>query len=102
MTDTITIQRIRGRKLQRIREHMMWVNPLCHGPDSECEKVGRIRAWTEIDHRVPLTKGGPDVASNRFGLCDDCHKAKTIRDMGYKKKPRIGLDGYPVGEAVCP
>jgi len=100
MADTSQSRRIRGRRLQQIREQMMWDNPLCHGPDSQCHKAGRIRAWIEIDHIEPLHKGGKDVPSNRQCLCDDCHKAKTIKDMGYRVKQRIGLDGYPVQAAA--
>jgi 5-methylcytosine-specific restriction endonuclease McrA len=50
----------------------------------------------ELDHIEPLHAGGLDIPTNRQGLCEECHKAKTIKDLGYKKKERIGLDGYPV------
>ena len=100
MTYLRTPTRIRGRKLQRIRTQMMWDNPLCSGPDSQCEKAGRIRAWTQVDHIKPLGRDGLDVPSNRQGLCEECHKLKTIKDMGYKAKQAIGLDGYPLQAAA--
>jgi 5-methylcytosine-specific restriction protein A len=90
---SMTVRRIRGRRLQRIRHEMAWANPLC----VECEKQGRIRAWTELDHKQPLTQGGLDIPTNRQGLCKECHRLKTINDLGHVKvKERIGLDGYPV------
>ena len=94
-------RRRRGRYLMAVRARMMWDNPLCSGPDSECEKAGRIRAWTQIDHIKPLGKGGDDVQSNRQGLCDECHAAKTRRDMGHKPMVAIGRDGYPLPGAVA-
>ena len=96
MSNTITVKRIRGRALQRIREQLMWHNPLCHGPDSECQKAKRITLWVELDHIKPLHKGGTDTPDNRQGLCEPCHKAKTQRDMGYTMKTLVGLDGYPI------
>ncbi len=98
MSNTITVKRIRGRALQRIREQLMWHNPLCHGPDSVCEKAEprRLTLWTILDHIRPLYLGGADTPENRQGLCDDCNAAKTARDMGYKKKPKIGPDGYRI------
>ena len=74
--------RTRGRKLQRMRAEAFQRNPLCHGADSECEKVGRIRQWAVRDHVDPLFKGGADSESNVQYLCDECNHKKTCRDMG--------------------
>lgn len=41
----------------------------------------------DIDHIVPLSRGGEDVASNVQVLCRPCHKAKTRTDMGFTKPP---------------
>ena len=51
--------------------------PLC----VSCEAKGIVRLWTQLDHIVPLFKGGADDDSNRQGLCDECHAAKTGKDM---------------------
>ena len=99
-------ERIAGRRLQRIRRHHLWQNPLC----VHCFAKGRIRLWTELDHIEPLKanggKGddilvggkGKDVPENRQGLCAECHAAKTAKDMGYQYRPKvvIGKDGWPV------
>jgi 5-methylcytosine-specific restriction endonuclease McrA len=83
------IQRIRGRKLQAIRDRVLRENPLC-------EACGK-RAAREVDHITPIYKGGDDNPyddENRQALCDECHAAKTKRDMN--QRPEIGLDGYPI------
>jgi 5-methylcytosine-specific restriction endonuclease McrA len=86
--------RIRGRKLQQIRERHFKKNPLC----VLCKAAGRVVPATELDHRIALVNGGTDTDDNRQGLCADCHKRKTAEDLGYKPKARIGLDGFPVEE----
>lgn len=55
-----------------------------------------MRLATELDHVVPLFKGGDDDDSNRQGLCRDCHTVKTAKDRGWVQ--RLGCDdtGRPV------
>lgn len=50
----------------------------------------------EVDHIIPLKDGGTEDDSNCQLLCTDCHLVKTRKDMGYKAKPAIGLDGIPL------
>jgi 5-methylcytosine-specific restriction protein A len=87
------IERIRGRKLQRIRQLWFMANPLCVA----CQAKGRVTPATELDHIQALDNSGKDEDSNRQGLCKDCHRAKTTIDMGYTVKHQIGVDGWPVG-----
>lgn len=87
-----TTPRIRGRRLQRIRQQQLAANPLCE----HCKAKGIITLAKEVDHIKPLSKGGTDTPDNRQNLCVACHKAKTRRDMGYRDKPTIGLDGWPL------
>jgi len=79
--------RIRGRKLQRARAEAFSRNPLCHGPDSECEKLGRVRVWVTRDHIDPLHKQGLDTESNCQYLCAECDYSKTNRDLGRRDLP---------------
>ena len=84
-------KRIRGPELLRIRaRHFRW-NPLC----VLCDARGRVRLATELDHILPLHKGGAEHDSNRQGLCAECHAAKTRQDKGQKERPEYGPDGYP-------
>lgn len=65
-------------------------NPLC----SKCLAGGVVRAADEVDHVVPLFKGGADHESNYDSLCLECHKAKTAIDKG-QRRVTIGPDGWP-------
>ncbi|MCV0396951.1 MAG: HNH endonuclease [Rhizobiaceae bacterium] len=84
--------RIRGRKGQELRKRRLQAEPLCR----HCKAKGFIRASTVPDHIIPLKDGGEDVDSNIQCLCDDCHEAKTAKDMGYRKRVTIGADGWPL------
>lgn len=90
----MTTERIRGRKLQRIRNAVLSREPLCRA----CYAKGRYTAATELDHIIPLHAGGTNDASNLQPLCRECHQAKTVRDMGYRERVTIGADGWPVDE----
>lgn len=85
-------KRIRGRRLQVIREQHLRLFPLC----AECHRNGRVRLATQLDHILPLFKGGPEAPANRQGLCDPCHEVKTAMDLGHRSKRAIGLDGFPI------
>jgi 5-methylcytosine-specific restriction endonuclease McrA len=90
-----TPDRIRGRALQRIRARVLRREPRC----VSCLAKGRVSPAVEVDHIVPLFKGGDDDPhddANRAGLCSACHAAKTALDLGYRVRPRIGADGYPL------
>jgi len=84
--------RIRGRALQAIRSRHRSDKPLC----VMCATKGLVRPWVEIDHVVPLAEGGADDAANRQGLCAECHALKTAIQQGYKVRPTIAADGWPV------
>ena len=76
----------------RLRECVLRAAPLC----VRCDKAGRVRLAQEVDHIVPLTKGGTDDLANLQGLCRECHAAKTAEDEGKRRRPQIGIDGWPV------
>lgn len=96
--------RIRGRKLQAIREAWLYDHPLCVMCQAKDPPV--VTAATQLDHVIALANGGPDFDqpggdANKQGLCDPCHEIKTAQDLGYTLKPRrlIGLDGFPIEDA---
>ncbi|MFD9904779.1 HNH endonuclease [Streptomyces sp. NPDC059063] len=41
----------------------------------------------DVDHIIPLSRGGEDVASNVQLLCKTCHKRKTNEDFGHNTLP---------------
>jgi len=92
----MSVQRIRGATLQRRRKLWFTLHPLCVA----CQKKGVTSMATELDHVVPLFKGGADDQSNLQGLCPTCHEQKTADDLGYVKRHAIGLDGWPIPEGV--
>lgn len=85
-------ERIRGRALQEIRKRHFSKYPLC----VMCQQAGRIKAAADLDHIIPIHKGGEDVPGNRQGLCADCHEKKTRADLGQRMKTKTGIDGWPV------
>lgn len=46
--------------------------------------MGKLRA--EFDHIVPLILGGKHAESNLQLLCNECHAAKSARDVKIKAK----------------
>lgn len=68
--------RIRGRKLQRLRQQLFAGEPLCR----ECAKYGRVTEATIRDHIISLAEGGTDAADNIQPLCRACSDAKTNRE----------------------
>lgn len=68
----------------------MMETPLC----LHCKAKGIVKLGEELDHIVPISKGGSNDHDNLQMLCKECHYQKTLDDMGYKPKPKIGLDGW--------
>lgn len=84
-------ERIRGRRRVRIRRLFLMDHPLC----VRCESRGVVRPATQVDHIVPLFKGGEESDENRQALCDPCHADKTREDLGQREKTACGGDGIP-------
>lgn len=66
---------------QRYRRQYLAKNPLC----AECERQGRLRAATDVDHIKAVT--GPNDPlfwdpENHQGLCHECHSRKTAKEDG--------------------
>lgn len=57
--------------------------PLCRA----CQVRGEDRAGEEVDHIVPLARGGaPFDRENLQHLCKPCHSRKTLRETGGGQK----------------
>ena len=50
----------------------------------------------ELDHIIPLIRGGTNDRHNLQIICLDCHASKTIYDMGRAERPYTGADGFPI------
>ena len=46
----------------------------------------------EIDHVIPVSKGGPDTRENKQVLCHHCNNAKNGTDGLPKLAPREAID----------
>jgi 5-methylcytosine-specific restriction protein A len=92
MSDGHPTQRRRGRTLQTIRERWFRIHPLC----VHCRDKGRATFATELDHIVPLHKGGLDDDTNRQGLCRRCHAAKTRIDRAWGPARGCDANGLPI------
>ena len=69
--------RLRGRRGQERRKAWLAAHPLC----AHCLlEGGRVRAGDEVDHIIPLHRGGSDDNSNLQTLCAAHHKAKTAEE----------------------
>jgi 5-methylcytosine-specific restriction endonuclease McrA len=51
----------------------------CANPDGGCLLPGELQEY-DIDHVIPLWKGGPDEPENLQALCPACHRRKTNRE----------------------
>ena len=69
-------QRIRGRRLQRLRQQLFSREPLCR----LCMAEGRVTLATVRDHVTPLAEGGADIESNVQPICAACSDAKSRRE----------------------
>ena len=89
------MKRRTGRWLQDFRARYLHEHPLCE----RCSTWDKPVIATEVDHRIALTNGGKDFDEDpgqACGLCEACHKDKTAEDLGHRRKPQIGPDGWPV------
>lgn len=77
--------RKRGRAGQRDRAQVLEEEPFCR----ECLKRGLHVASDKVDHIVPLAWGGSDERSNKQGLCDPCHDAKSKAERSSEASARI-------------
>ncbi|MBK9427248.1 MAG: HNH endonuclease [Gammaproteobacteria bacterium] len=64
-----------------------------------CAALGFAREAREVDHIVPLFRGGTDDPSNLQPLCAQCHADKSRADIGLRARSRSGVDGFPLNAA---
>ena len=84
-----------GARWRRARTQFLNEHPLC----AYCEREKRITAATVVDHITPHE--GDDALfwdeDNWQALCQRCHNTVKAQEEGrHRKRPHIGLDGYPV------
>ena len=77
----------------RIRDEVLDANPL----GVLCLEQGLTVAAREVDHILPLHRGGTDARENLRGLCIPCHTALNRQQMA-ARLGRMGhdADGVPL------
>ena len=97
-----TFGRLQGRISRRRREYVLAKQPLCAG-------LGCWMPSAEVDHRIPLHRGGLDTLSNLQGLCKSCHSEKTSRERKAwtarprkKRKPGISSEWQALIDSITP
>ena len=81
------IVRIVGRKLQQIRDRILFRD------EYTCQKCGQVTIDLEVDHITPLGDGGRESDANRQCLCKQCHIKKTAKEL-FNKGLISNVDGY--------
>jgi 5-methylcytosine-specific restriction protein A len=66
-------ERVRGRKLQRLRRELFDKEPRCR----LCRKAGLLSLATIRDHIIPLAEGGTEDPANIQPICQRCSDTKT-------------------------
>lgn len=81
--------RLRGRKATARRLRLWAINPYC----TMCGRLTNYPDGFQLDHRIPLHKGGKDEDANLQVLHIECHDKKTMKDMGYKERLEFDKEG---------
>ena len=56
---------------------------ICEHYNNRCVKCGELKPLT-VDHIKPISKGGPDIASNIQPLCQACNSTKWTKNIDYR------------------
>jgi 5-methylcytosine-specific restriction endonuclease McrA len=57
---------------------------LCERYGNRCLSCGSTGVVLEVDHIVPLTRGGPDDIDNIQPLCGTCNRSKFVKAVDYR------------------
>ena len=61
-----------------------------------CKWVGRLTLAEQVDHIMPVSKGGGDEDGNLQSICLTCHDDKTRSDLGLKASGACDVGGIPL------
>jgi 5-methylcytosine-specific restriction endonuclease McrA len=76
------------KRWERLRERKLTEDPFCQCP--QCQAEGRWRLADEVDHVVPVERGGGMFDWNNLrSMSKQCHSRKTLREDVLKQPARI-------------
>jgi len=75
------VERTRGRAWMEKRDFILTRD--C-GICQMCQRAGRLRLASEVDHKTPLWAGGTDDDRNLWSLCRSCHEEKTSQEAAQR------------------
>ncbi len=85
-------QRLSGRALQRRNDRIKLRDQYtCQ----HCKGVF-VPSELQVDHIKMLASGGTESDDNLQSLCESCHEAKSLKEMGRKPRVAADADGWPV------
>lgn len=61
-----------------LRAYVLGLEPTCRA----CRRLNRVTVATDVDHVIPLARGGTHDVGNLQPLCHACHSRKTAREDG--------------------
>ena len=96
-TVTAEVPRMRGRKLQERRLRLWAKDPCCATCGILTSLDGKSATPFQLDHKVPLFKGGDDIDDNCQVLCIDCHDLKTAGDLDRRENRTVWGHRRPGG-----
>ena len=67
-------------------------NGLCQ----TCKRSGKLTLAEQVDHIVPVSKGGGNEDVNLEGICSSCHRDKSRADRGLKPIAEFDVSGFPI------
>lgn len=74
---------------------------LCQCP--ECKSAGRITPANEVDHIIPRADfeagratGDSEALTNLRAVNEKCHDRLDLEQRGFRARPEIGIDGWPI------
>lgn len=75
-------KRKRGRAGMKDRAQVLAEEPCCR----LCLTQGKQVKAAEVDHIVPLARGGSDERSNKQALCKPCHATKSKAERAWRPR----------------
>lgn len=72
-----------GRNWHKLRQMVLNNNPVCVNP---FQIPNHEVLANEVDHIIPVAKGGTNDLENLQPLCKPCHGRKTAEEVGFGRK----------------